>query len=158
MSMQKTYLTLEGYEKLRDKLKYLRTVRRGELSKEIGIARKHGDLKENSEYDAAKNAQGLNEAKIAELEGKLSNGRIIDYEDIPSDRVLIGAIVKLKDLDSGEKIQYTLVSELEADFAEGKISVSSPVAQSLLGHKENEIVEINVPAGILRYKIIKISR
>ncbi|MCK5595228.1 transcription elongation factor GreA [bacterium] len=156
--MQKTYLTREGYEKLRKKLEYLKTVRRGELSKEIGIARKHGDLKENSEYDAAKNAQGLNEAKIAELEGKLSNGQIIDYEDIPTDRVLIGAIVELKNLDSGEKIQYTLVSELEADFSDGKISISSPVAQSLLGHKENETVEINVPAGILRYKVLKISR
>ena len=158
MSIQKTYLTKEGYEKLRKKLEYLKTVRRRELSKEIGIARKHGDLKENSEYDAAKNAQGLNEAKIFELESKLSNGRIIDYEDIPTDKVLIGAIVKLKDLDSGEKIQYTLVSELEADFSEGKISVSSPVAQSLLGHKENETVEIKIPAGILRYKILKISR
>ena len=158
MSIQKTYLTKEGYEKLREKLEYLKTVLRGELSKEIGIARKHGDLKENSEYDAAKNAQGLNEAKIFELESKLSNGRIIDYEDIPTDKVLIGAIVKLKDLDSGEKIQYTLVSELEADFSEGKISVSSPVAQSLLGHKENETVEIKIPAGILRYKILKISR
>jgi len=158
MSIQKTYLTKEGYEKLRKKLEYLKTVLRGELSKEIGIARKHGDLKENSEYDAAKNAQGLNEAKIFELESKLSNGRIIDYEDIPTDKVLIGAIVKLKDLDSGEKIQYTLVSELEADFSEGKISVSSPVAQSLLGHKENETVEIKIPAGILRYKILKISR
>ena len=158
MSIQKTYLTKEGYEKLRKKLEYLKTVLRGELSKEIGIARKHGDLKENSEYDAAKNAQGLNEAKIFELEGKLSNGQIIDYEDIPTDKVLIGAIVKLKDLDSGEKIQYTLVSELEADFSEGKISVSSPVAQSLLGHKENETVEIKIPAGILRYKILKISR
>ena len=158
MSIQKTYLTKEGYEKLRKKLEYLKTVRRSDLSKEIGIARKHGDLKENSEYDAAKNAQGLNEAKIFELESKLSNGRIIDYEDIPTDKVLIGAIVKLKDLDSGEKIQYTLVSELEADFSEGKISVSSPVAQSLLGHKENETVEIKIPAGILRYKILKISR
>lgn len=158
MSIQKTYLTKEGYEKLRKKLEYLKTVLRGELSKEIGIARKHGDLKENSEYDAAKNAQGLNEAKIFELESKLSNGRIIDYEDIPTDKVLIGAIVKLKDLDSGEKIQYTLVSELEANFSEGKISVSSPVAQSLLGHKENETVEIKIPAGILRYKILKISR
>ena len=158
MSIQKSYLTKEGYEKLRKKLEYLRTVRRRELSKEIGIARKHGDLKENSEYDAAKNAQGLNEAKIFELEGKLSNGQIIDYKDIPADRVFIGAIVELKDLDSGEKIQYTLVSEVEADFSDGKISVSSPVAQSLLGHKENETVEIKIPAGILRYKILKISR
>ena len=158
MSAQRIYLTQEGYEKLRKKLEYLKTVRRIELSKEIGIARGHGDLKENSEYDAAKNAQGLNEAKIAELEEKLSNGHIIDYKDIPTDRVLIGAIVKLEDLDSGEKIQYTLVSEVETDFLEGKISITSPVAQSLLGHKENETVEINVPAGILRYKILNISR
>lgn len=158
MSTQDIYLTRGGYEKLREKLEYLKTVRRRELSKEIGIARRHGDIRENSEYDAAKNAQGLNEAKIAELEDKLSNGRIIDNENIPADRVLIGAIVKLKDLDSGEKLQYTLVSEVEADFSQGKISISSPVAQGLLGHKENEIVEIKVPAGILKYKILKISR
>ncbi|MBU0477304.1 transcription elongation factor GreA [bacterium] len=158
MSTQDIYLTREGYEKLREKLEYLKTVRRRELSKEIGIARKHGDISENSEYDAAKNAQGLNEARIAELEDKLSRGQIIDYENIPADRVLIGAIVKLKDLDSGEKLQYTLVSEVEADFSQGKISISSPVAQDLLGHKKNETVEIKVPAGILKYKILKISR
>ena len=158
MDTQNVYLTLEGYEKLRKKLEYLKTVRRRELSKEIGIARKHGDISENSEYDAAKNAQGLNETRIAELEDKLSNGRIIDYENIPANRVLIGATAKLKDLDSGEELQYTLVSEVEADFSQGKISISSPVAQGLLGHKENETVEIKVPVGILRYKILKISR
>ncbi|MCX7661202.1 MAG: transcription elongation factor GreA [Candidatus Omnitrophica bacterium] len=115
-------------------------------------------MSENAEYDAAKEAQALNEKKIAELEEKLSRARIIDDENIPKDKVLIGATVRLKDLNTDQEVEYTLVSELEADYEEGKISVTSPLAQGLLGHKENEIVEIKVPAGILKYKILKISR
>lgn len=152
------YLTPEGYEKLRKKLKFLMTTERRKLSKAIGEARAHGDISENAEYDAAKEAQGLNEKKIAELETKLSNAQILDDTNIPKDEALIGATVKLKDLGSKEEIQYTLVSELEADFSQGKISVTSPVGKGLLGHKKNEIVEIEVPVGILKYKILKISR
>ncbi len=152
------YLTPEGYEKLRKKLKFLKTTERRKLSKAIGEARAHGDISENAEYDAAKEAQGLNEKKIAELETKLSNAQILDDTNIPKDEALIGATVKLKDMSSKEEIQYTLVSELEADFSQGKISVTSPVGKGLLGHKKNEIVKIEVPAGILKYKILKISR
>lgn len=152
------YLTREGYEKLKEELKYLRNVRRRELSKEIGQAIARGDISENAEYDAAKEAQGLNEKKIAELEENLVRGRIIDDENIPKDEVRIGARVELKDLDLGEELQYTLVSEVEADYAQGKISITSPIGKGLLGHKENEIVEIKIPAGILRYEILKISR
>lgn len=158
MSAGDTYLTREGYEKLREKLEYLKSVRRREISKEIGEAIAHGDISENAEYDAAKEAQGLNEKRIAELEDKLSRVRIIDDENIPKDRVLIGATVRLKDLDSGEELQYTLVSEVEADISQGKISTTSPVGKGLLGHKEKETVKIKIPAGILRYKILKISR
>ncbi len=158
MTTGKAYLSPEGYEKLRKKLKFLKTVRRRELSKAIGEAREHGDISENAEYDAAKEAQGLNEKRVAELEEKLSNAQILDDTNMPKDEALIGATVKLKDLNSKEVFQYTLVSELEADFSQGKISVTSPVGKGLLGHKINEIVKIEVPAGILEYKILKISR
>jgi len=152
------YLTREGYEKLRKELELLKTVRRRELSAEIGIARAHGDISENAEYDAAKDAQALNEARIAGLEKRLVQAQILDDTNIDKDKALIGATVKLKDLDSGEEIQYTLLSELEADFSQGKISITSPLGKGLLGHKENEIVEIKVPAGIVKYQILKISR
>lgn len=156
--MTDVYLTRQGYEKLVEELGYLKTVRRREISKAIAEARALGDISENAEYDAAKDAQAFNEKRIAELEENLAGARIIDDENISNDEVLFGATVKLKDLDSEEEIEYTLVSELEADFAQGKISVSSPVGQSLLGRKENEIIEIKVPAGTLKYKILKISR
>ena len=156
--MGKIHLSPEGHEKLRKELEFLKTVRRKELSKAIGEARAHGDISENAEYDSAKDAQALNEKKIAGLEEKLSNAQILDDTHIAKDEALIGATVKLKDLDSKEELQYTLVSELEADFSQGKISVTSPIGKGLLGHKVNEKVEIEVPAGIMKYKILKISR
>jgi transcription elongation factor GreA len=156
--MNEIYLTRAGYEKLVEELEYLKTVKRKQLSKAVGDARAHGDISENAEYDAAKDAQALNEKRIAELEEKLARGRIINDEDMPTGEVLIGASVQIKDLDSGEVLEYTLVSEAEADYNAGKISVSSPVGSALLNHKEKDIVEIKVPAGILKYEIIKISR
>ena len=156
--MEELYLTKAGHRKLLEELEYLRTAKRRQFSKAIGEARAHGDLTENAEYDAAKDAQAQNERRIAELGQKLSRVRIIDDENIPADVVLIGATVELKDLDSGEELKYFLVSEVEADFAQGKISVAAPVGSALLNHKENEIVEIKIPAGTLRYKILKISR
>ncbi|MDD5730995.1 MAG: transcription elongation factor GreA, partial [Candidatus Omnitrophica bacterium] len=144
--MNETYLTKAGYEKLTKELEYLKTTKRRQLSKAIGEARAHGDISENAEYDAAKDAQGQNEEKIAELESKLSNCRILDDENMTSDEVLIGANVKIKDLDSGEELEYTLVSELESDYVQGKISVTSPVGEGLLHHKVNQIAEIKIPA------------
>lgn len=158
MSAGDTFLTRKGYEKLTKKLENLKTVQRRKLSKAIGIARDHGDISENAEYDAAKEAQGLNEKKIAELEGKLAGARIIEHEDIAKDKAYIGATVHLKDLDTEEELQYTLVSAVEADFELGKISIASPIGKALLGQKEKATVEINVPAGTLRYKIVKITR
>ncbi|MFA5345401.1 MAG: transcription elongation factor GreA [Candidatus Omnitrophota bacterium] len=155
--MAELYLTKKGHQKLMEELEYLKTTKRRALSKAIGEARAHGDISENAEYDAAKDAQGLNEKRIAELEEKLSSARILD-ENMPSDEVLIGAKVRLKDLDSGEELEYTLVSGEEADYEQGKISVSSPIGSGLLNHKINEVVEIKIPAGILKYKILKISR
>jgi len=156
--MDEIYLTRDGYEKLIKELDFLKREKRRKLSKAIGEARAHGDISENAEYDAAKEAQGLNEKRIAELEYKLTRARIIDYENIPKDEVLIGATVMLKDLDSQEVLEYMLVSEAEANYTEGKISVTSPVGAALLNHREKEIVEIKVPAGVLKYKILKISR
>jgi len=156
--MANIYLTPEGYEKRQKELERLKTVRRRELSKAVGIAREKGDLRENAEYDAAKEEQAFNEKRIAELERRLSEAQILDDSKMAKDEALIGATVKLKDLESGEEFEYTLLSELEADFAQGKISVTSPVGKGLLGHKKGETVEIEVPAGTLRYKILKISR
>lgn len=156
--MDEIYLTRVGHHKLVEELEFLKTIRRRQLSKAVGEARSHGDISENAEYDAAKDAQGLNEKKIAELEEKLSRARILEDENIPEGEVLIGATVRIKDLDNGEELEYTLVSETEADYNEAKISVSSPVGSGLLNHRENDTVEIKIPAGVLRYKILKISR
>jgi len=156
--MADIYLTPEGYEKIRKELERLKGPKRRELSKAIGKARDYGDISENAEYDAAKDAQGHNEARIAKLEEKLARGQIIDASRIAKDEALIGATVKLKDMATKEEVVYTLVSELEADIMEGKISVTSPIGQGLLGHKKNETVEISVPAGKIKYKILKISR
>lgn len=155
--MGDVYLTKEGFQKLAEELEYLKTTKRRQISKAIGEARSHGDISENAEYDAAKDAQGMNEKKIAELEDKLSRAQILD-DSISKDEVLIGATVKLKDLDTEEELEYTLVSEEEADYAQNKISVTSPVGSALMNLKENAEVEIKIPAGKLRYKILQISR
>ena len=158
MRKESIYMSREGYEKSRKQLKYLKEVKRKEIAQALEHARSLGDLSENADYDAAKEAQAFNEKSIAELAGKLIRARIIEEEKIAGGEVRIGAKVKLKDLESGEELEYTLVSEIEADFACGKISITSPVGEGLLGHKENDIVQIKIPAGTLRYKILKISR
>ncbi|MDD3906133.1 MAG: transcription elongation factor GreA [Candidatus Omnitrophica bacterium] len=158
MTRGSTHLTPEGYEKLRKELEYLKTTKRRELSRAIGEARAHGDISENAEYDSAKDAQGMNEKKIAELETKLASAQIIDNSQMSSDEVLVGATVKLKDIDSGEELEYTIVSEEEADYAQNKISLQSPVGTGLLNHKKGDSVEIQVPRGVLKYKILNISR
>ena len=155
---QEVYLTRAGYEKLIKELEFLKTTERRRISKAIGEARLQGDISENAEYDAAKEAQGHCEAKIAELEGKLSNVRIIEDQNIPSDKIYIGAFVTVKDLDRGEQETYQLVSAEEADYENNKLSIFSPVGKGLLGKKAGEDVTINVPAGKLRYKILKIER
>jgi len=155
--MADVYLTQQGYDKLREELEYLKKEKRREISSMIKRAREFGDLSENAEYEAAKEAQALNEKKIAELEDKLSRARIIEDENISYDEVRIGAKVTLQDMDSGGELRYTIVSETEADYEEGKISLTSPVGKGLMGHKEGEVVEIEIPAGLLKYKILKIS-
>ena len=152
------YLTKSGYEKLRGELERLKTVERRRIAKAIGEARLQGDISENAEYDAAKDAQAHCEARIAELETKLAKVRIIENENIANDKVYIGAKVTLQDLDTQEKLQYTMVSPVEANYEEGKISIISPVGKALMGRKAGEAAEIQVPAGILKYKILKIER
>jgi transcription elongation factor GreA len=152
------YLTREGYEKLMKELERLKTVKRHEISKAIGAAREMGDISENAEYDAARDAQAHNELRISEMEDNLSRARILDYENIAKDEVLIGATVKLEDMDTGEILTYTFVSELESDYEKNKICIDSPLGKGLLGHKKNEVVEVQIPAGMLTYKILEISR
>jgi len=152
------YLTRKGFQKLQEQLEALKTTERQKIAKAIGEARAQGDISENAEYDAAKDAQAHNEARIAELEGKLTNVRIIENEKIPSDKIFIGAIVTLEDLDNDEELTYTLVSPEEASYEEGKISVFSPIGKGLLSHKVGETIAIKVPAGTLNYKVKAIKR
>jgi transcription elongation factor GreA len=156
--MHETYLTRKGYQKLAEELDSLRNIKRRQITKAVAEARAHGDLSENAEYDAAREAQGQNEQRIAELEAKLAQVMILEDAQIPDDEVLIGAKVSLKDLDTNEELVYTLVSELEADYSLGKISINSPVGKGLMNHKVNDEVEIKIPAGTLRYKITGIQR
>ncbi|MDP2921749.1 MAG: transcription elongation factor GreA [Candidatus Omnitrophota bacterium] len=153
-----TFLTRDGCDKLKDELKTLKTVKRKEIAVALEKARQMGDLSENAEYDSAKQSQAINEKRIRELEQKILTARILDNENISSDKAYIGATLKLVDIDSKEEIQYMLVTEDEADYAQGKISISSPVGRALLGCKIGDIVNIKVPAGALKYKIIAISR
>jgi len=152
------YVGKECYDKMHEQLVILTKVRRKEISIQIADARAQGDLSENAEYDAAKEAQAFNEMRIAELQMQLSRSRIIDESAIPLNKAVLGTTVYLKDMDDGEEISYALVSEPEADFALDKISISSPVGKGLLGHKEQDTVEIKVPSGYLRYVITKIER
>lgn len=151
-------MTKQGYEKLKKELKALKGSKRREIADALEKARHMGDLSENAEYDSAKQAQAVNEGRIYELETKLASARIIESENISNDKVYVGAKVRLIDSESGEEIDYMLVTEDEANFAEGKISISSPVGKALLGRKEGEIVNIRVPSGTLKYKVKSISR
>lgn len=158
MTGQVNYITQEGYDKLEKKLNNLITVKRRKISKSLEYAISFGDLGENAEYKAAKEEQALNEIRISELSQNLSNVRIINKKKIVSDgNIWFGCTAKLRNLKSGETFEYTLVSEIEADINEGLISVESPVGKGLLGHKENEIVEIKAPVGIMKFKILKVS-
>ena len=152
------YVTRECHEKMIGQLNDLTSVKRKDIARQIAEARAHGDLGENAEYDAAKEAQVFNEMKIAGMQQKISRCRIIYEDAIPLNKAVLGTTVRLKDIDTGEELTYSLVSEPEADLAQDKISVSSPVGKGLLGHKEGDIVEIKVPAGVLRYEIVKIAR
>ena len=147
----------EGYNKLYQELEYLRNVKRKEISQRLAEARAMGDLSENAEYDAAKEAQAQTEAKIAELEDKLARAEIIKEEDISLDKVRVGVKVEIADLDKNTEFSYIITSEEEANYEENKIGVNSPVAKALLGRQKGDKVEVKVPAGTLRYLIKNIS-
>ena len=152
-----TFLTRSGYEKMREELARLKE-RRGQLSGEIGEAREKGDLKENAEYHAAKEEQAKVQRRMNEMEEKLRSAQIIDEANVAVGEIRIGATAHLKEVKSGEEIEYTLVDPSEADFSKGKISVQSPVAQALLGHKEGEQVAVRLASGPLLYQVTKVSR
>ncbi|MBI4433066.1 MAG: transcription elongation factor GreA [Candidatus Omnitrophica bacterium] len=156
--MDKIPMTREGYDKLIKDLELLKTTKRRQIAEDIARARAFGDLKENAEYDAAKNSQAHNEKRIADIEERLTRVQIIDETKIAKDKVLIGATALLKDLKTGEELSYSLVAQDEANFDEGKISVTSPIAKGLLGLKVGDTAEIKIPAGILRYQVLKITR
>jgi transcription elongation factor GreA len=153
-----SYYTEEGLKKLRDELNYLKDVERPKASQAIADARDKGDLSENAEYDAAKEAQGMLEMKISKLEEIVANARIIDESQLDTSKVLVLSKVKIKNQNNGMEMTYTLVAESEANLAAGKISVSSPIGKGLLGKKVGDIAEIQVPNGILKFEILEISR
>jgi len=153
-----SYYTEEGLQNLREELNHLRDIERPKASQAIADARDKGDLSENAEYDAAKEAQGLLEMKISKLEELLANARLIDESQLDTDKVLVLSTVKLQNMLNKQQFTYTLVSESEADLKSGRISVTSPIGKGLLGKKKGEIAEITVPNGTLKFKILEISR
>lgn len=153
-----TYYTQEGLDKLKEEVHYLTTTGRQLISKAIAEARDKGDLSENAEYDAAKEAQGLHEAKISKLKATLATARLIDESKLDITKVLALSIVKIKNIRNGATMTYQLVAESEADMKSGKISVKSPIAQGLLGKSVGDKTEIEVPAGKIEFEILEISR
>ena len=153
-----SYYTEEGLKKLREELDYLKSVMRPKASQDIAEARDTGDLSENAEYDAAKEAQGMLEMRIAKLEEVHSNARLIDESHLDTSKVLVLSHVKIKNLANGMEMDYMLVAESEADLKSGKISVTSPIGKGLLGKSVGEIAEITVPNGNLKFEVLAISR
>ena len=153
-----SYYTVEGLKKLKDELNQLKDIERPRASNAIAEARDKGDLSENAEYDAAKEAQGMLEMKISKLEEIVANARIIDESQLDVSKVLVLSKVQIKNLNNNVIMDYTLVAESEADLKSGKISVNSPIGKGLLGKKVGDIAEINVPNGILKFEIVSINR
>ena len=151
-------LTQEGYDNLEKELEYLTTEKRAEIAERIKIALGFGDLSENSEYDEAKNAQAANESKIAELENKLRYAKIIDESEIDTKTVQVGNTVKVLDMEFNEEESYTIVGSTEVDLAQNKISNESPIGEALMGAKKGQVVEAQAPAGVIKYKIISITK
>jgi len=151
-------LTYEGLKKLEEELEYLKTVKRAEVAEKIKQARAFGDLSENSEYDEAKNEQAFIEGRIATLEAMLKNAKVIDEEDIKLDQVSIGCTVKVYDESYNEEVEYTIVGSAEADPMNNKISDESPIGKALLGKKVGDVVSVEVPAGIIKLKILEIRK
>ncbi len=156
--MDKVILTREGYEKLAAELTFLQTKKRREVADQLEFARSLGDLRENAEYETAKEAKHQLEIRIGELEAKLSRAQIVDLSDIPTDKVLLGATVEVKNTGTGAVVKYTLVTQDEADFSKNRIAVTSPIGKGLIGKKPGEVAEIQVPAGKIKLEVLKISK
>ena len=157
MAMEKVPMTVEGYKTLEEELHRLKSVERPRIIQQISDARAHGDLSENAEYHAAKEAQGMNEAKVAEIEDKVSRAEVIDVSKLSGDTVKFGATVTLEDEDSGEKVKYKIVGDAEANVRDGKVSISSPIARALISKSKGDSAEVTTPKGSRSYEIIKIE-
>lgn len=157
MAKEIIYLTAEGYKKLKDELDQLRSVERPAISAAIAEARDKGDLSENAEYDAAREAQGLLEMRIAKLEDSLANARVIDESKIDKSKVQILSKVSLLNHNTKKEVAYTIVAEHEANLREGKLAIGTPIAKALLGHKKGDCVDVVVPAGTIHFEILDIS-
>jgi transcription elongation factor GreA len=155
--MEKVPMTVEGFQKLEAELHRLKAEERPRIIQQIADAREHGDLSENAEYHAAKEAQGLNEAKVAELEDKIGRAEIIDPAKLSGSTVKFGATVTLTDEDSGDKVKYKIVGEHEADVRSGKISITSPIARALIGKSKGDSAEVATPRGARSYEILKVE-
>jgi len=155
--MEKVPMTAEGFTALEIEIKNLKTVERPRIIKLIAEARAHGDLSENAEYHAAKDLQGLTEARLADLEDKLSRADIIDVSKLKGGKVMFGATVTLVDEDTDEKVKYRIVGEVEADVKQGKISITSPIARALLGKGKKDVVEVSTPGGGKSYEIVRVE-
>lgn len=156
--MAVTYMTEEGYRKMMEEINYLETYKRPEISKQIAEARDKGDLSENAEYDAAKEAQGMLEMKIAQMKDMIAKARLIDDSKLDTDTVQILTRVKIKNTKNNAVMQYMLVSDTEANLKEGKIAVSTPIAKGLLGKKVGDKADIQVPSGMMTFEILEITR
>lgn len=157
MAMDKVPMTIEGFAALEAELQRLKSVERPRIIQAISEARSHGDLSENAEYHAAKEQQGLNEAKVADLEDKLSRADVIDISKLTGETVKFGATVKLEDEDTEEQVTYKIVGEFEADVKKGKISITSPIARALIGKRAGDNVEVTTPKGTRAYEILKVK-
>lgn len=158
MASTPAYMTKERLREIEEELTYLKNKRRPEIAQMIADARSHGDLSENADYDAAKDAQGLLELQISKLEATLARVRIIDTNDFPNDKVYILSKVKIKNRKNNALLDYTLVGEEEADFEKNKIAITSPIGKALMGKVIGDVVSIKVPAGVIEYEILEISR
>jgi transcription elongation factor GreA len=157
MSMEMVPMTVEGYKKLELELQRLRSEERPRIIQQIAEARAHGDLSENAEYHAAKEAQGLNEARVADLEDKLSRADVIDTTKLSGDTVKFGATVHLEDEDTGDKVRYRIVGEMEASVRDGMISIASPIGRALIGKVKGDNVEVTTPRGSKSYVVLKVE-
>ncbi|MNI63192.1 Transcription elongation factor GreA [compost metagenome] len=158
MSEREIILTEDGHKKLEEELAYLKGPKKMEVAERIKVAREFGDISENSEYDEAKNEQALLEAKILEIENTLRLAKVVDDDEISTRKVGVGVVVKVHDFEFDEDIDYSIVGATEVDIANNRISNESPVGKALIGKKKNDIVEVETPGGVMKYKILNISR